>query len=218
MRGGELVVLRDEIVACRKCPRLVAYLAEVGRKKKREFAEWTYWARPVPGFGDPAARLLVVGLAPAAHGGARTGRAFTGDSSGLWLMRAMHKQGFASIPRSESREDGLALRGAWIGIAARCAPPDNKPLPEELAACRPYLVGERGPRPVEVMVALGGVAFEGVGGGGGEAGIAGSGWGWGSGSGSGSGSRVEFGHGAEMDMGRVRVIASYHPSRQNTNT
>jgi uracil-DNA glycosylase len=201
-RGARgLAVLREEIVRCRKCPRLVAYLADVARKKKREFADWTYWGRPVPGFGDPAARLLVVGLAPAAHGGARTGRAFTGDSSGLWLMRALHKQGFASIPRSESRDDGLELRGAWIGIAGRCAPPDNKPLPEELAACRPYLVRELQLLPVEVVVALGRVAFDAV------HKAAGT-----------SAAKTEFAHGAEVHLGGVRVIASYHPSRQNTNT
>ncbi len=198
-----LAVLGREIVACRKCPRLVDYLAEVGRKKKKEFAAWDYWARPVPGFGDPAARLLVVGLAPAAHGGARTGRAFTGDASGAWLMRAMHKQGFASIPASVSRDDGLRLRDAWIGIAARCAPPDNKPLPEELAACRPYLVREMHLLPVKVVVALGRVAFDAV-------------------LRAASGSRNEFGHGAERDLllgeRRVRLLASYHPSRQNTNT
>jgi uracil-DNA glycosylase family 4 len=209
-RQRALCVLRDEIVACTACPRLVTYLKEVARKGKREFAGQTYWARPVPGFGDPDARLLLVGLAPAAHGGARTGRAFTGDSSGRFLMRALHKQGFASVPRSDHKEDGLELRRAWIGIAARCAPPDNKPLPRELDRCRPYLVRELALlERVRVVVALGKIAWDSL-----LRAAREAGW---------TGERVGFSHGSRLRMARpdgvaVTVLGSYHPSRQNTNT
>ena len=175
--------------------------------KRRQYRDASYWGRPLPGFGDPRARLLVVGLAPAAHGGNRTGRMFTGDDSGLWLMRAMHDAGFANIPRSDDRDDGLRLRDAYVTAAARCAPPDNRPTVEELAECRGYLLRERELlRGVRVVVALGRIAFATV-------------------------LAVErargvvlprplprFGHGAETVLGSLRVIASYHPSRQNTQT
>jgi uracil-DNA glycosylase family 4 len=137
-----LVRLAHEIVACERCPRLRAYCEQVARTKKREFRDWDYWGRPVPGFGDPDARLLVVGLAPAAHGGNRTGRVFTGDSSGDWLYEALHRHGFANQPTSVSRDDGLALREAWVTAAARCAPPANRPTREELDRCRPWMVRE----------------------------------------------------------------------------
>jgi uracil-DNA glycosylase family 4 len=179
----------------------------VARVKRRQFLGDEYWGRPLPGFGDPRARLLIVGLAPAAHGGNRTGRMFTGDDSGLWLMRAMHGAGFASLPYSERRDDGLRLHDAWITASARCAPPDNKPTIDELDRCRPYLVRERALLPrVRVIVALGRIGFASV-------------------------LAVErlrgtalprplprFGHGAEAKVGGMTVLASYHPSRQNTQT
>lgn len=175
--------------------------------KRRQFRDDPYWGRPLAGFGDPAARVLVVGLAPAAHGGNRTGRMFTGDDSGLWLMRALHAHGFASIPRSTDRGDGLVLRDAYITAAARCAPPDNRPTPAELATCRPYLARERVLLTnVRVIVALGRIAFAAV-------------------------LAVEeargvvlprprprFAHGAGATLGDASLLASYHPSRQNTQT
>lgn len=175
--------------------------------KRRQFRDDAYWGRPLPGFGDPRARLLVVGLAPAAHGGNRTGRMFTGDDSGLWLMRALHGAGFASIPRSENRDDGLRLRDAYITAAARCAPPDNRPTVEELARCRGYLVRERELLGrVRVVVTLGQIAFATV------LGL----------------ERARgvtlprplprFGHGVETVLGSIVVVSSYHPSRQNTQT
>ncbi|MDE1855607.1 MAG: uracil-DNA glycosylase, partial [Candidatus Micrarchaeota archaeon] len=134
--------IRDEIEICRKCARLVGYRERVARVKVKRFRDADYWGRPVPGFGDPRARLLVVGLAPAAHGGNRTGRVFTGDRSGDWLFRALHKAGFANQPASVARDDGLALTGGYVSAAVRCAPPDNRPLPAEFSTCRPYLMRE----------------------------------------------------------------------------
>lgn len=202
--------LAREIVACRDCPRLITYLSEVGRTKKPEFAGDTYWARPLPGWGDEQARVLVVGLAPAAHGGARTGRVFTGDSSGAFLSAAMWRAGFASQPRSERVGDGLELRDVWIGLAGRCAPPQNKPLPDELARCRRFLVEEmRLLGGLRVVVALGQIALDAV-------------WRAAPAAGFVVGERPKFGHGVEMWMtrgeARVLVIGSYHPSRQNTQT
>lgn len=195
------------IIACRRCPRLVAHRELVARAKRRQFRDEQYWGRPLPGFGDPAARLLVVGLAPAAHGGNRTGRMFTGDQSGDWLFRALHDAGFANQARSDRRDDGLVLRDAYVTAAARCAPPDNKPTIGELAMCRPYLVRERVLlRNVRVVVALGRIAFAAV--------LATD--------------RLHgvtlpkplprFGHDAVAAVGDVTVVASYHPSRQNTQS
>jgi uracil-DNA glycosylase family 4 len=153
-------ILNREIVSCGLCPRLRTYDREVARVKRRAYLDWEYWGKPVPGFGDPNARVLLVGLAPGAHGSNRTGRMFTGDSSGDFLYRALHETGFATQSESRSRQDGLELRGAYITAAARCAPPDNKPLPEELARCRPYLERELDLlKEVRVVVALGGVAL-----------------------------------------------------------
>jgi uracil-DNA glycosylase family 4 len=139
MTGQPFPILAAEVISCRKCPRLVRYREQVAREKRRAFRDWHYWGRPVPGFGDEQARLLIIGLAPAAHGANRTGRMFTGDRSGDFLFRALYETGFASQPESTHRDDGLALRGAYIAAAARCAPPDNKPTRAELSLCRPYL-------------------------------------------------------------------------------
>ena len=150
-----------EITACERCPRLRTHCRQVGKVKRRAYLDWDYWAKPVPGFGDPRARVLVIGLAPGAHGANRTGRMFTGDRSGDFLYRALYETGIAWQPSSESRDDGLRLTGVYISAAARCAPPDNKPERAELARCRPYLEREIGLlRQVRVVVALGGVAFQ----------------------------------------------------------
>jgi len=196
------------IVRCTHCPRLRAYCRRVARDKKREFRDWEYWGKPVPGFGDPAARLLVVGLAPAAHGANRTGRMFTGDSSGSWLYDALHRHGFANQSQSLSRDDGLTLNDCYITAAARCAPPGNKPSRVELDHCRPYLAAElRLLRRVRVVVTLGRIAH--------ESWLKAAGW-W---ERLPPRARPPFAHGAETTLpdGAV-VIASYHPSRQNTNT
>ena len=203
-----LAAVRAAIVACERCPRLRRHCRRVARDKVRRFRDQTYWGRPVPGFGDPGARLLVVGLAPAAHGGNRTGRVFTGDDSGDWLYRALHSNGFANQARSASRRDGLRLRDAYVTAAARCAPPQNRPTRVELDRCRPYLRAEIALlRRVAVVVALGRVGHEaylraaGL-----HARLRPS-------------ERPEFGHGAEARLpGGVVLLASYHPSRQNTNT
>jgi len=203
-----LRALDDDVVACRRCPRLRDHCERVAREKKRAFVGETYWGLPVPGFGDAAARLLVVGLAPAAHGANRTGRVFTGDSSGEWLYAALHRHGFASLPRSTGRGDGLRLLGAYITAAARCAPPGNRPTGEELASCRPFLSEELGLLPrVAVVLALGRVAH--------EAWLKASGW-WDRLPPS---ARPRFAHGARATMPDGTIyLCSYHPSRQNTNT
>jgi uracil-DNA glycosylase family 4 len=156
-----LALLNQEIVDCRKCARLVRYREMVARTKRRQFQDWTYWGRPVPGFGDEGAGLYILGLAPAAHGGNRTGRIFTGDRSGDWLYEALHRYGFANQPTSLHREDGLRLSDCYIGASVRCAPPDNKPLPDEFANCRPYVIEEiKSLASVRVVIALGKVAFD----------------------------------------------------------
>jgi uracil-DNA glycosylase family 4 len=156
-----LRILNDEIVACRRCPRLVEYREQIGQVKRRAFRDQDYWAKPVPGFGDPRAQMLLIGLAPGAHGANRTGRMFTGDSSGNFLYRALYETGFASQPTSVSRDDGLVLIDAYISAAVRCAPPDNKPLPGEISNCRPYLEKDLELlRSLKVVVALGRLAFD----------------------------------------------------------
>lgn len=207
-RWRTLEAVNRAIVACERCPRLRAYCAGVAREKKKAYRDEAYWGRPVPGFGDPRARVLLVGLAPGAHGANRTGRMFTGDSSGDWLYEALHRHGFASRPESVSRDDGMELRGCWIGAAGRCAPPGNKPEPDELENCRPYLAAEiRLLARVRVVVALGRIGH--------EAFLRASGW-W---ERLAPRERPAFAHGAEdaLPDGRV-LIASFHPSRQNTNT
>ena len=149
------------IVGCHRCPRLRTYCSRIAAEKKAAYRDETYWGRPVPGFGDPQARVLIVGLAPAAHGANRTGRLFTGDGSGDFLMRALHDTGFANQPTSRREGDGLALAGAYIAAAVRCAPPNNRPTPKEIAACRPHLAAELAALPrVAVLVALGRIAFD----------------------------------------------------------
>jgi uracil-DNA glycosylase family 4 len=200
------VVVRD-IVRCNRCARLRSYCQQVAQDKKAAHRDDTYWGRPVPGFGDPRARVLVVGLAPAAHGANRTGRVFTGDGSGDFLMRAMHEAGFANIATSRHSDDGLVLNDAYILAAVRCAPPGNKPTPHEIAACHPHLVAEAAAlRRTSVIVALGRIAFDAAWRLLGERGIA-------------LRPRPAFGHGLVYHpSGGPVVIASYHPSRQNTNT
>ena len=205
---SSLSALHDEITTCTRCSRLVRWCRSVALQKKREFHEQEYWGKPVPSFGDPAARLLIVGLAPAAHGANRTGRMFTGDSSGAWLWEALHRSGFADRPVSLHRSDGLVLRDCWITAAAHCAPPDNKPDRVELDRCRSFLVREiELLRNVRVVLALGQIAH--------ESWLRASGWR----ARLPSSERPAFRHGGEalLPDGR-RLISSFHPSRQNTNT
>src|SRR5213082_3759115 len=161
MTAHWLRILNEEIVSCTRCPRLVAYREEIGRVKRRAYLDWEYWGKPVPGFGDPNARVMVLGLAPGAHGSNRTGRPFTGDASGKFMYPVLHETGFASQPFASDRNDGLKLNDLFITAAVRCAPPDNKPLPGELANCAPYLERElAGLQKAKVIVALGKIAFD----------------------------------------------------------
>jgi uracil-DNA glycosylase family 4 len=201
-------MLNQRIVACTACPRLVAYRQVIATEKRRQYRDWTYWGRPVPGFGDPSARLYVLGLAPAAHGGNRTGRIFTGDRSGDWLYEALHQFGFANQATSQHKDDGLALSDCYIGATVRCAPPDNKPLPDEYERCRSYVKEElRLLKHVQVIVVLGRIAFDHY-------------------------LKVcreegrllpsplpTFAHGMQFQLPwHVTLIGSYHPSQQNTFT
>jgi uracil-DNA glycosylase len=203
-----LAELHQEIVACTRCPRLIAHCRKIGREKRRAYMDWDYWAKPVPGFGDPQGRVLILGLAPGAHGSNRTGRPFTGDGSGHFLYRVLHKAGFASQPTATHRADGLKLRDAYITAAVRCAPPQNKPTPQEIARCAPFLDREFAAlRDVKVVVALGQIAFNAYlnylkRGGSIE-----------------KKSGLVFAHGAEYELpGGRRLLCAYHPSLQNTNT
>ncbi|HUH96630.1 MAG TPA: uracil-DNA glycosylase [Anaerolineales bacterium] len=194
--------LNEEIIACRKCPRLVAWREQVARTKRRAYQDWDYWGKPVPGFGDRRARLLVIGLAPGAHGSNRTGRQFTGDGSGNFLYPALHRAGFASQPVSTSRQDGLRLQGVFITAAGRCAPPGNKPSPAELDNCQPFLEREIRWLEPKVIVVLGRIAFERV-----------------LRMYSVRGSEYTFAHGALHRLpGGAWLLCSYHPSQQNTLT
>jgi uracil-DNA glycosylase family 4 len=198
--------LNRRIEGCRVCGRLVEHCQQVAREKRAAYREWEYWGRAVANFGDAGARLLVVGLAPGAHGANRTGRVFTGDSSGEWLYRALHGAGFANQARAVDRSDGLTLVDCAITAAVHCAPPDNRPTREERANCRPWLVATIDLLPVKVFVALGQLAWE-------ETVREARRRGWHAG-------RVpKFGHGAKVSLAGGRwIVGSYHPSRQNTNT
>ena len=207
-QAHDLRVLADEVIACRKCPRLVAYREKVAQEKRRAFREHDYWGKPIPGFGDPRAKLFILGLAPAAHGGNRTGRVFTGDRSADFLFAALYEAGFANQPTSLHRDDGLRVIDGYIAAACRCAPPDNKPLPQELLNCRPYLERELQILQPRALLALGKIAWDAyleilkqrsaiIS----RAGFA-------------------FGHGAEADLPAPwpRLFGVYHPSQQNTQT
>jgi uracil-DNA glycosylase family 4 len=203
-----LITLQRQILRCTQCPRLVEYRTRVAREKRRQFRDWEYWGKPLPSFGSIEARLLIIGLAPAAHGGNRTGRMFTGDQSGDWLYRTLHRFGFANQPTAQHRDDGLALHDTYITAAARCVPPGNKPSSAELAACRPYLRRElQLLTRIRVVVPLGKIAFEAylvarrelnlpppdI--------------------------RPQFGHAASTRLPEgILLLSSYHPSRQNTQT
>jgi uracil-DNA glycosylase family 4 len=196
-----LASLERRIVACRRCPRLVAWREEVARVKRRAYRDQPYWGRPIAGFGDPGARLVIVGLAPGAHGANRTGRIFTGDASGDFLYAALHRAGLASQPSSAHRDDGLRLTGVWITCPVRCVPPANRPTPAELTACRPWLQAELALLRPRVFLALGQLAWDAV-------------------------LRhavtprpqPRFGHGACAPLGEATLVGSYHVSRQNTQT
>ena len=203
----ELARIEAEVISCRACPRLVEWRERVAREKRAAFATDTYWGRPVPGFGDSRARVLIVGLAPAAHGGNRTGRIFTGDRSGDWLFASLHRCGFANQPTSVRRDDGLRLTNAYIAAAVRCAPPDNRPTPAERDRCSTYLEREiEALRAIRCIVALGSYAWD-------SALRAHAAMG-----------RIRprpkprFGHGAEADLGHYMLLGSFHPSQQNTFT
>ena len=203
-----LVRLNEDVTACRKCARLVKWREQIAREKRARYRDWEYWGKPVPGFGDPKARVLIIGLAPGAHGSNRTGRPFTGDSSGNFMYPVLYRAGFASQPNGTHRGDGLALRDAYITAAGRCAPPQNKPTPRELANCAPFLDREIAIlKQVRVVVALGRIGFDAY-----------------------LGHLIragtierkkpyQFGHGVEYEMPHgVLLVGSYHPSNQNTNT
>ena len=192
--------LNARIIACEKCPRLGKYIRTVAKEKVRRYSDWEYWGRPLPGFGEPYAKLLVIGLAPAAHGGNRTGRMFTGDSSGDWLMRALHDSGFANQDTSERKDDGLMLKDAYVTAIVRCAPPKNKPVTKEIENCSRYLAEElKLLKNVKVVLTLGALAFNTY-----------------------TSLRkikgLKFIHAAFYDLTDTTLVASYHPSRQNTQT
>lgn len=206
MSGRELAAITREIVSCRACPRLVEWRERVAREKVARFSEQTYWGRPVPGFGDPDARILVVGLAPAAHGGNRTGRIFTGDRSGDFLFASLHRTGLANQPNSEARDDALELFATYLSAVNRCAPPDNRPTPQERDRCLPFLAREMTAlERLRVVVALGAFAWDGV--------LRGL-----STLGHPIRPRPRFAHAAEVSVGPFVVLGSYHPSQQNTFT
>jgi uracil-DNA glycosylase len=202
---NELGAIEAEVVACRRCPRLVAWRERVAREKVARFADQTYWGRPVPGFGDPAANVVLVGLAPAAHGGNRTGRIFTGDRSGDFLFGALYRTGFASRPTSVSMDDGLRLDGAYLTAVNRCAPPGNKPTPDERDACLPFLEREIAAIAELTLVCLGAFAWDGALRALGSLGHT-------------TRPKPRFGHGAEATIGPYLLLGCFHPSQQNTFT
>ena len=206
--ASPLLVLNKEVIACRRCARLTEYREAIGREKRRAYMDWDYWAKPVPGFGDPNARVLILGLAPGAHGSNRTGRPFTGDQSGKFMYPILYKTGFASQPNAERLDDGLSLIDAYITAAVRCAPPDNKPTPEEIAACAPFLDVELAAlKNLKVVVALGRIGFEAY-----LNYLKRSGF-------TIAKKDYGFGHAVEYKMPNgVTLLASYHPSNQNTAT
>jgi len=205
--ADSLTLVTNEITTCRACPRLVEWREQVAREKRAAFATEEYWGRPVPGFGDPDARILILGLAPAAHGGNRTGRVFTGDRSGDWLFAALHRAGLANQPTSVHAGDGLELRGAYIAAAVRCAPPANKPTTEERDRCLPYLVRELDLlTAASVIVVLGAFAYEAAWRTLGSAGI------------ELPKPRPRFTHGLEVPTTRATIVGCFHPSQQNTFT
>ena len=206
--SSPLQILHQQVIACRKCPRLTAYRETIGREKRRAYMDWDYWAKPVPGFGDPEARVLLLGLAPGAHGSNRTGRPFTGDASGKFLYPILYKTGFASQPNAERIGDGMELIDCYITAAVRCAPPDNKPAPEEIANCAPYLDREvEALKNLRVVVALGKIGFEAY-----LNFVKRQGF-------TIAKKDYVFGHAAEYRMPNgITLLGSYHPSNQNTAT
>jgi len=200
--------IRGEIVRCESCPRLREYCKRIGDTKRRAYVDQTYWAKPVPGFGDPRARILILGLAPGAHGANRTGRPFTGDGAGYFMYPVLYEMGLATQPQATSRHDGLKLRGAWIASVVRCAPPGDKPAPQEIRNCARHLTAEVEALPrVRVVVCLGKIAFDGY-----LAHLLASGT-------IDRRSAYRFGHGAEYRLPNgLHLVASYHPSLRNTNT
>lgn len=210
MKERTVASLQEEVIRCARCPRLVQYCSEVARTKRRAYRDEAYWGKPVPGWGDPDARLLMIGLAPAAHGGNRTGRVFTGDASGDFLFRALHKAGFANQATSLHREDGLQLKDAYLTAVVHCAPPDNKPLPAEIESCRSHLAAElTALAKVKAVLVFGKIALDGF-----RAALPDA-----------RGidlpaALIPFQHGASYEIGRaaLRLFISYHPSRQNTQT
>ena len=210
MATDPLAELSSEITACRLCPRLVEWREDAAANPPLRFRGQPYWARPLPGWGDPKAGVLLVGLAPAAHGGNRTGRIFTGDKSGDFLFASLHRTGFVNQPTSRSRDDGLTAHGVYVAAVVRCAPPDNKPLPDERARCLPYLVREIALQgELRVIVALGGYAWDGI--------LRGA-LAVPEVADAGSPARPTFAHGAQAQLGRYTLLGSYHPSQQNTFT
>ncbi len=203
-----LTQLNEAIVSCTRCPRLVQWREEIARTKRRMYMDWDYWGKPVPGFGDPEARVLIIGLAPAAHGANRTGRVFTGDDSGNWLYTALYNQGWANKPISTHRGDGLTLTDAYVSAVARCAPPKNRPTPDELSNCSPFLEKELGLlENLEVVIALGSIAFDRF------LRL------WKSMGNPIPTPKPRFGHNVAYDFSpALKLVGSYHPSRQNTQT
>jgi uracil-DNA glycosylase family 4 len=204
---SSLEVIESRIPRCTRCPELRAYCAEVAHTKRAQFRDWEYWGKPVPGFGDPRARIMIVGLAPAAHGANRTGRMFTGDRSGDFLYAALHRAGLANQPTAVDREDGLVLKNVFIGAALRCAPPGNRPTPKQLDACRPYLIAEIEVIRPRVLLCLGAIAWDAVlrvlGGAGSAAKLR---------------PRPEFSHGRSVALRSLHLVGCYHVSQQNTFT